>query len=44
MIVRILLGAAGLLVLVGTALVANAWVAFGHGPDGDRQARMEASP
>ena len=44
MIVRTLVAIGGLLAVVSAALVADAWVAFGQGPDADRRARMEASP
>ncbi len=44
MILRIAVAAGGLCTLVAAALLADAWVALGHGPDDERRARMEASP
>jgi len=44
LVLRIVAALAGAFLLVAVGLIADAWVAFGKAPTGDRRARMEASP
>jgi len=41
---KVAAGLLGLILVVAAGLIANAWVAFGEGPTGERRDRMEASP
>lgn len=43
-LIRVAAVLAGVFLLVGIGLIANAWVAFGKAPTGERRDRMEASP